>query len=188
MESDVSTLDLNRAVEILVKSLMDPGFSDPNDPNRARFPQLHQPANSHRDSRTDTVPIADTGPRSHPDHANPAQITSSDVRAALVDRVLSQIPCYAGAGTTLVSSIEVQLTALQGGMSQHAIESSAVLGFVRNQMYFCRQRNPVSLTVPTAVASPGDGGYVQFRGAPTTGQTFVSNVSQAQPQQMTNPA
>eukprot|EP00965_Chrysotila_dentata_P148646 4908496-Pleurochrysis_carterae.AAC.1 len=36
-------------------------------------------------------------------------------------------------------------------MSQNAIDSSAVLGFVRNQIYFYRQRNPVSLTVPTAV-------------------------------------
>eukprot|EP00965_Chrysotila_dentata_P136841 4525774-Pleurochrysis_carterae.AAC.1 len=34
-----------------------------------------------------------------------------------------------------------------------------------------RSHNPVSLTVPTAIASPRDGAYVQFRGAPTTGQT-----------------
>eukprot|EP00965_Chrysotila_dentata_P062090 2056932-Pleurochrysis_carterae.AAC.1 len=91
------------------------------------------------------------------------------MQAARVDRVLSRIPRYAGAGNcsgrayfhwnpviTFVSSIEVQLTALQGDMSQHAIDSSAVLGFVRNQMYFYRQRNPVSLAVPTAIASPGE--------------------------------
>eukprot|EP00965_Chrysotila_dentata_P037843 1258265-Pleurochrysis_carterae.AAC.1 len=115
-----------------------------------------------------------------------------------VDRVLSRILRYAGAGsrrgrayfnwnpaTTLVSSIEVQLTALQGReMSQFAIDSSAVLGCVRNhQMYFYRQRNPVSLTVPTAIASPWVGAYVQFRGPPTTGQTLASSASQAQPQQ-----
>eukprot|EP00965_Chrysotila_dentata_P039074 1299461-Pleurochrysis_carterae.AAC.1 len=98
MESDVSALDVNRAVEILVGSLMD-GFCDPNDPNRARFPQLHEPANSHREARTHTVLIAHTGPRSHPDYANPAQITSSDVRVARVDRVLSLFPRYAGAGS-----------------------------------------------------------------------------------------
>eukprot|EP00965_Chrysotila_dentata_P190071 6173667-Pleurochrysis_carterae.AAC.2 len=52
-------------------------------------------------------------------------------------------------------------------MSQlHAIGSSAVLRFVRNQMYFYRQHNPVPLTVPTAIASPGDSAYVQFCGAP----------------------
>eukprot|EP00965_Chrysotila_dentata_P172596 5695534-Pleurochrysis_carterae.AAC.1 len=96
MESDVSVLDVNKTIEILVGSLID-GFSDPNDSNRARFPQRHQPANSHREARTHTILIADTGPRSHPDHANPAQTTSSDVRAARVDRVLSRIPRYAGA-------------------------------------------------------------------------------------------
>eukprot|EP00965_Chrysotila_dentata_P154304 5099702-Pleurochrysis_carterae.AAC.1 len=63
-------------------------------------------------------------------------------------------------------------------MSQHAIDSSAVLGFVRNQMYFYRQRNPVSLAVPTAVTSPGESAYVQFRTAPTTGHTMVSSTSQ----------
>eukprot|EP00965_Chrysotila_dentata_P173557 5729578-Pleurochrysis_carterae.AAC.1 len=73
-------------------------------------------------------------------------------------------------------------------MSQHAIDSSAVLGFVRNQMYFYRQRNPVSLTVLTAIASPRDGAYVQFRIAPTTGQTLVSSTSQAQFQQIDYPA
>eukprot|EP00965_Chrysotila_dentata_P114474 3783438-Pleurochrysis_carterae.AAC.1 len=88
MESDVSLLDVNWTVEILVGSLID-GFSDPNDPNCARFPQLHQPTNSHREARTHTILIADTGPRSYPDHANPAQITSSDERDARVDRVLS---------------------------------------------------------------------------------------------------
>eukprot|EP00965_Chrysotila_dentata_P149562 4939068-Pleurochrysis_carterae.AAC.1 len=97
MESDVSVLDVSRTVEILLGSLID-GFSDPNDQNRARFPQLHQLANSHREARTHTILIADTGgPRSHPDHANPAQITALDVRVARVDRVLSRIPRYAGA-------------------------------------------------------------------------------------------
>eukprot|EP00965_Chrysotila_dentata_P165892 5477158-Pleurochrysis_carterae.AAC.1 len=60
MESDVSALmDVSRTVEVFVGLLMDV-FSDPNDPNRARFPQLHQPANSHREARTHTVLIADT--------------------------------------------------------------------------------------------------------------------------------
>eukprot|EP00965_Chrysotila_dentata_P022126 732349-Pleurochrysis_carterae.AAC.1 len=68
MESDVSTPDVNRAVDILSGSLID-GFSDPNDPIRARVPQLHRLANSHREERTHTVLIADTGtsisPRPH---------------------------------------------------------------------------------------------------------------------------
>eukprot|EP00965_Chrysotila_dentata_P259967 6213742-Pleurochrysis_carterae.AAC.2 len=64
-------------------------------------------------------------------------------------------------------------------MSQHATDSSAVLGFVRNQMYDYRQRNPVSLAVPTAITSPGDEAYVQFRGAPTTGHSVVNSASQA---------
>eukprot|EP00965_Chrysotila_dentata_P024858 824290-Pleurochrysis_carterae.AAC.1 len=55
------------------------------------------------------------------------------------------------------------------------------------QMYFCRQRTPVPLAVPTAIASPGDGAYVQFRGAPTTGHTVVSSAFQAQPQQIDCP-
>eukprot|EP00965_Chrysotila_dentata_P072557 2397669-Pleurochrysis_carterae.AAC.1 len=59
-------------------------------------------------------------------------------------------------------------------MSQQAIDFSAILGFVRNQTYFYRQRNPVSLALPTAIASPGDGAYAQFRGAFTTGQTVVA--------------
>eukprot|EP00965_Chrysotila_dentata_P033654 1120442-Pleurochrysis_carterae.AAC.1 len=77
MESDVSVMDVSRTVDILVGILID-GFSDPNDPNRARSPQLHQPGNSHREARTHTILIADTGCRSHPDHANPVQITASD--------------------------------------------------------------------------------------------------------------
>eukprot|EP00965_Chrysotila_dentata_P176781 5838844-Pleurochrysis_carterae.AAC.1 len=72
-------------------------------------------------------------------------------------------------------------------MSQHAIDSSAVLGFVRNQMYFYRQRKPVSFAVPTPIASPGENAYVQFRGSPTTGHTLVSSTSQAQPQQIDYP-
>eukprot|EP00965_Chrysotila_dentata_P055401 1838166-Pleurochrysis_carterae.AAC.1 len=58
-------------------------FSDPTDTVRARFPQLHQPANMHREARTHTILIADTGPRSYADNATPAQLT--DV-AARVDR------------------------------------------------------------------------------------------------------
>eukprot|EP00965_Chrysotila_dentata_P006998 228016-Pleurochrysis_carterae.AAC.1 len=72
-------------------------------------------------------------------------------------------------------------------MSQHAIDSSAVLGFVRNQRYFHRQRNSTSLAVPTAIAPPGDGVYVQFRGAPTTDHSVVSSASQAQAQQIDYP-
>eukprot|EP00965_Chrysotila_dentata_P035230 1171801-Pleurochrysis_carterae.AAC.1 len=77
MEAEALAVDINRAVEILEGSLID-GFSDQNDPNRARFPQLHQLANSHQEARTHTILIANTGRRSHPDHANPVQITSSD--------------------------------------------------------------------------------------------------------------
>eukprot|EP00965_Chrysotila_dentata_P020313 673080-Pleurochrysis_carterae.AAC.1 len=54
-------------------------------------------------------------------------------------------------------------------------------------MYFYRQRNPVSLAVPTSIASPGDRAYVQFRGAPTTGHTVISSASQAQSQQIDYP-
>eukprot|EP00965_Chrysotila_dentata_P132202 4371430-Pleurochrysis_carterae.AAC.1 len=72
-------------------------------------------------------------------------------------------------------------------MSQHAIDSSAVLGFLCNQVYFYRQRNPVSLAVPAAIASPEESAYVQFRGAPITGHTLVSSTSQAQPQQIDYP-
>eukprot|EP00965_Chrysotila_dentata_P259966 6213742-Pleurochrysis_carterae.AAC.1 len=57
--------------------------------------QLHRLANSHREARTHTVLIADTGPRSQPDHTNPAQLTWLDMRAVRVDRVLSWIPRYA---------------------------------------------------------------------------------------------
>eukprot|EP00965_Chrysotila_dentata_P122013 4033087-Pleurochrysis_carterae.AAC.1 len=61
MESDANVVDVSRRVETLVGSLMD-GFVDLNDPERARFPRLHQPANAHREARTHTVLIADTGP------------------------------------------------------------------------------------------------------------------------------
>eukprot|EP00965_Chrysotila_dentata_P171319 5653789-Pleurochrysis_carterae.AAC.1 len=54
-------------------------------------------------------------------------------------------------------------------------------------MYFYRQRNPVSLAVPTAIASLGDGAYVWSRGAPTTGHTVVGSASQARPQQIDYP-
>eukprot|EP00965_Chrysotila_dentata_P123874 4094227-Pleurochrysis_carterae.AAC.5 len=69
MESDATSVDVSRVVSFLTGSLME-GFSDPNDPCRARFPQLHQPANMHLEARTNTVLIADTGPRSHPDYTN----------------------------------------------------------------------------------------------------------------------
>eukprot|EP00965_Chrysotila_dentata_P178977 5910457-Pleurochrysis_carterae.AAC.1 len=56
-------------------------------------------------------------------------------------------------------------------------------------MYFYRQLNPVSLAVPTAIASPaGDGAYVRSRSAPTTGHAVVSSASQARPQQINYPA
>eukprot|EP00965_Chrysotila_dentata_P065492 2170450-Pleurochrysis_carterae.AAC.1 len=65
---------------------------------------------------------------------------------------------------------------MQGDASQRAIDLSAIL--------FCRRRNPLSLFVPTAVATPGATAYAQFRGASTIGQTFVSNVSQVPPQRI----
>eukprot|EP00965_Chrysotila_dentata_P141125 4664533-Pleurochrysis_carterae.AAC.2 len=98
IESDAIAVDVSRVVSILTGSLMD-DFSDPNDPCCARFPQLHQPANMDREARTHIVLIADIGPRSHLDHTNPTQLTSTDVAAARVDRVLSRIPRYAGASS-----------------------------------------------------------------------------------------
>eukprot|EP00965_Chrysotila_dentata_P229535 6197242-Pleurochrysis_carterae.AAC.3 len=159
-----------------------------------------QYTNVHREARTHTVLIADTYARSHPDNANPSQLTSAEVPAARVDCVHSRIPLYAGAGsrngrayfhwkpaTTYISSVAVQITAIQGDMSQHALELSAVLSFPRNQMYFYRKRSPVSLSVPTAVATPGDGAYVQFGVAPATGQTRGSSATHSQPQQIEYP-
>eukprot|EP00965_Chrysotila_dentata_P038380 1275371-Pleurochrysis_carterae.AAC.1 len=83
---------------------------------------------------------------------------------ARVDKVLSRIPRYAGAGkrsgrayfhwhpaNVFVSAIEVQLAAMQGDASQRAIDFSAVLGFLRNQIFLYRRRNPLSPLVPTAV-------------------------------------
>eukprot|EP00965_Chrysotila_dentata_P083253 2746672-Pleurochrysis_carterae.AAC.1 len=67
-------------------------------------------------------------------------------------------------------------------MSQHALDSSAVLGFMRNQLHFYRRRYPVSLSLPSAVLTPGEGAYAQFRGAPATGQTMGSSSSQSQQQ------
>eukprot|EP00965_Chrysotila_dentata_P070511 2330572-Pleurochrysis_carterae.AAC.2 len=64
MDSDATPVDVSRVVSILVGSLV--VFVDPNDPERARFQQLNQPANAHREARTHTVLIADTGPRSPP--------------------------------------------------------------------------------------------------------------------------
>eukprot|EP00965_Chrysotila_dentata_P178074 5882287-Pleurochrysis_carterae.AAC.1 len=54
-------------------------------------------------------------------------------------------------------------------------------------MYFYRQRNSVSLAVPTAIASPGDDAYVRSRGTLITGHTVVSSASQARPQQINYP-
>eukprot|EP00965_Chrysotila_dentata_P235780 6200947-Pleurochrysis_carterae.AAC.1 len=66
---------------------------------------------------------------------------------------------------------------MQGNASQCSIDLTAVLGFLRNQILCYRVRNPVSLFVPTAVATSGASAYAQFRGTSATGQTFVSNVS-----------
>eukprot|EP00965_Chrysotila_dentata_P033350 1110305-Pleurochrysis_carterae.AAC.1 len=61
MESDATPVDVSRFERILVGSLVE-NFVDPNDPERVRFPRLHQPAHAHREARTHTVLIADTGP------------------------------------------------------------------------------------------------------------------------------
>eukprot|EP00965_Chrysotila_dentata_P067938 2247277-Pleurochrysis_carterae.AAC.1 len=58
------------------------GFDDPNDPTRARFPQLHQPANMRREARTHTILIADTGAQSYADNARPAQLTATSMATA----------------------------------------------------------------------------------------------------------
>eukprot|EP00965_Chrysotila_dentata_P172647 5697583-Pleurochrysis_carterae.AAC.1 len=58
-------------------------FCDPTDTVRARFPQLHQPANAHREARMHTVLIADTGPRPYADNAIPIRPTDAGAR---VDR------------------------------------------------------------------------------------------------------
>eukprot|EP00965_Chrysotila_dentata_P226279 6195304-Pleurochrysis_carterae.AAC.2 len=76
---------------------------------------------------------------------------------------------------------------MQGDASQRAIDSSAKLEFRRNQILFYRQRNPIPLSVPTTVTTPGASAYVQFRGTPATGQTLVSNVSQVQQQRIEYP-
>eukprot|EP00965_Chrysotila_dentata_P033928 1130119-Pleurochrysis_carterae.AAC.5 len=65
MESDATSLDVSRANSSLIDR-----FSGPTDPCRARFPQLHQPANVHREARTHTVLIADNGARFCLDDAN----------------------------------------------------------------------------------------------------------------------
>eukprot|EP00965_Chrysotila_dentata_P100170 3308944-Pleurochrysis_carterae.AAC.5 len=76
---------------------------------------------------------------------------------------------------------------MQGDMSQQALDSSAVLGFLRNQVYFYRQRTPsVFLSVPTAVATPGKGAYVQWSGA-RDGSTMGSSATQSQHQQIDHP-
>eukprot|EP00965_Chrysotila_dentata_P056449 1873278-Pleurochrysis_carterae.AAC.1 len=85
---------------------------------------------------------------------------------------------------TFVSAVEFQLAAMQRDASQRAINLSAVLGFMRNELHFYRRRNLLSPLVPTAVATPGASAYAQFRGALATNQTFVSNVSQVPPQRI----
>eukprot|EP00965_Chrysotila_dentata_P017784 591684-Pleurochrysis_carterae.AAC.1 len=85
VEVDASVVDVSRTVETLVASLMD-GFDGPNDPTRARFPQLHQHANMHREARTHTILIADTGARSYADSASPAQLTATSIASARVDK------------------------------------------------------------------------------------------------------
>eukprot|EP00965_Chrysotila_dentata_P001481 48846-Pleurochrysis_carterae.AAC.1 len=64
---------------------------------------------------------------------------------------------------------------MQGDASQRAIDLSAILGFLRNQIFFYRRRNPFSPLVPTAAGIPGASAYAQCRDASATGQTFVSN-------------
>eukprot|EP00965_Chrysotila_dentata_P090275 2978649-Pleurochrysis_carterae.AAC.1 len=73
---------------------------------------------------------------------------------------------------------------MQEDASQRAIDLSVVLGLLRNQIFFYRRRNNLSLLVPTAVATPGASAYAQFRGVSATGQTFISNVLQAPPQRI----
>eukprot|EP00965_Chrysotila_dentata_P116251 3842789-Pleurochrysis_carterae.AAC.1 len=85
MDVEASVVDVSRTVETLVASVMD-GFQDPNDPARARFPQLHQPANMHREARTHTILVADTGARSYADNVNPAQLTASSTATARMDK------------------------------------------------------------------------------------------------------
>eukprot|EP00965_Chrysotila_dentata_P239111 6202900-Pleurochrysis_carterae.AAC.1 len=93
MELDATSVDVSRVVSILAGSLVG-GFVDPNDPNRAHLwtqTQMRQPANAHREACMHTVLIADTGPRSQPDNTNLTQLTTTDVAAARVDRVLLRI-------------------------------------------------------------------------------------------------
>eukprot|EP00965_Chrysotila_dentata_P053796 1784606-Pleurochrysis_carterae.AAC.1 len=105
---------------------------------------------------------------------------------ACVDKVLSRIPRYAGSGSragrayfrwnpvnTFVSALDALLTAMQGDMSQHVFDASAVLGFLRNQIFLYRRRNPLSPLVPTAAVTPGASADAQGRGASATGQTKV---------------
>eukprot|EP00965_Chrysotila_dentata_P176056 5813023-Pleurochrysis_carterae.AAC.1 len=53
---------------------------------------------------------------------------------------------------------------------------------MRNQLHFYRRRYPVSLSLPSAVLTPGESAYAQFRDAPATGQTMGSSSSQSQQQ------
>eukprot|EP00965_Chrysotila_dentata_P132979 4396796-Pleurochrysis_carterae.AAC.1 len=48
---------------------------------------------------------------------------------------------------------------MQGDISQQALDSSAVLGFMRNQLHFYRRRSPLSLSLPHAVVTPGESAY-----------------------------
>eukprot|EP00965_Chrysotila_dentata_P111138 3673226-Pleurochrysis_carterae.AAC.1 len=73
---------------------------------------------------------------------------------------------------------------MQGDASQRAIDLLAVLGFLRNQIFLYRRRNPLSPLMPTAVVTSGASAYAHCRGASATGQPFVSNVSQDPPQRI----
>eukprot|EP00965_Chrysotila_dentata_P103280 3409031-Pleurochrysis_carterae.AAC.1 len=70
---------------------------------------------------------------------------------------------------------------MQGDASQRAIDLSPVLGFLHNQILFYRQRNPLSSSVPTAVATPRASPYVQFRGASARGNPFLGQQCLANP-------
>eukprot|EP00965_Chrysotila_dentata_P073286 2420866-Pleurochrysis_carterae.AAC.1 len=64
---------------------------------------------------------------------------------------------------------------MKGDMSQHALDSPA--------------RNPVSLSVPTAVATPDNGAYVQLEWRQQRrGQTLESSATYLQPQQIDYPS
>eukprot|EP00965_Chrysotila_dentata_P010753 349672-Pleurochrysis_carterae.AAC.1 len=117
---------------------------------------LAQPANAHREARTHTVLIANTGFCSYPYHTKPTHIAAADVALARVDRVLSVIPRYTGAGS-------------HGGRAYTFIGTTSTPLFrpSRSSLLPCKEiccsmrltrwpswRNPLSLFVPTADALP----------------------------------